>query len=99
MGGEAEIRQAVPHHLLRLHDAAAEQGLDGRHIQAWLEFEHEAMRLGFSTEISRRDLERRVRCPECARRWRARGCCDDDVWRAVAGDLYCSECDSEGEVL
>ena len=59
-GASAETHHAVPRCLLRLYDAAAEPGLDGRHIQAWLDFEHEAMRWRVPVDISRADLERLV---------------------------------------
>lgn len=66
MGAEVEIHHAVPRYLLRLHDAAKEQGLDGRHIQAWIEFEHEALRWGVPIDIERNDLEAMVEASEAA---------------------------------
>ena len=64
MGEAVKIHYVVPRYLLGLHDAAAESGLEGRHIQAWLEFEHEAMRLGVPAEIERDDLEALVGASE-----------------------------------
>lgn len=64
MGGGMEIHHAVLCRILGLYDAAAESGLEGRHIQAWLEFEHEAMRLGVPAEIERDDLEALVGASE-----------------------------------
>ncbi|CAN5660769.1 hypothetical protein BH20ACT10_BH20ACT10_10910 [soil metagenome] len=64
MGGAVDTHRAVPRCLLRLHDAAREPGLDGRHIQAWLDFEHEAMRCGLPVEIDRAGLEALVETSE-----------------------------------
>src|SRR5215204_577922 len=52
-----EIHHAAPRCLLRLHDEAAAGDLDGAGIQAWLEWEWEAMRWGVPAEIAREDLE------------------------------------------
>src|SRR5215211_3581567 len=56
----AEVHHAVPRCLLRLHDEATSGDLDGAGIQAWLEWEWEAMRWGVPVEISREDLEHLV---------------------------------------
>jgi hypothetical protein len=40
----AEVHHAVPRCLLRLHDEATSGDLDGAGIQAWLEWEWEALR-------------------------------------------------------
>ena len=54
--GEAvEVHHAAPRCLLRLHDEATNGDLDGAGIQAWLEWEWEAMRWGVPVEISRTD--------------------------------------------
>src|SRR5215210_4527534 len=53
----AEVHHAVPRCLLRLHEDAASGDLDGAGIQAWLEWEWEAMRWGVPVEIAREDLE------------------------------------------
>jgi hypothetical protein len=55
-----EAHHAAPRCLLRLHGEAKAGDLDGAGIQAWLEWEWEAMRLGVPSEISRGDLERLV---------------------------------------
>src|SRR5215203_1547454 len=52
-----EVHHAAPRCLLRLYDEAANGDLDGEGIQAWLEFEHEALRWGVDVEISREDLQ------------------------------------------
>jgi hypothetical protein len=51
-----EVHHRVPQCLLRLHDRATTGELDAAGIEAWLEFEHEAMRYGVDVEISREDL-------------------------------------------
>ena len=58
----AELHHAVPRCLLRLHDEARDPSgdLDGAGIQAWLEWEWEAMRWGVPVEVAREDLERLV---------------------------------------
>ena len=56
----AEVHHAVPRCLLRLHDEATSGDLDGAGIQAWLEWEWEALRWGVPAEIERADLERLV---------------------------------------
>ena len=55
-----ELHHAVPRCLLRLHEDATSGELDGAGIEAWLEFEIEAMWWGIPVEISREDLERLV---------------------------------------
>ena len=54
-----EVHHAAPRCLLRLHDEARDPSgaLDGAGIQAWLEWEWEAMRWGVPAEIAREDLE------------------------------------------
>jgi hypothetical protein len=56
----AEFHHAAPLCLLRLHDEAAAGDLDGAGIQAWLEWEWEAMRWGVPAEFAHEDLERLV---------------------------------------
>ena len=58
----AEVHHVVPRCLLGLHDEARDPGgdLDGAGIQAWLEWEWEAMRWGVPAETARGDLERLV---------------------------------------
>jgi hypothetical protein len=55
-----ELHHTVPRCLLRLHEDATSGELDGAGIEAWLEFEIEAMRWGVPVEISREDLEQLV---------------------------------------
>ena len=45
------------HCLLTLHEKAHGTSLDGEGIQAWVEWEMEAMRLGVPIEISRSELK------------------------------------------
>ena len=56
-----ELHHAAPRCLLRLHDAADGSSLDGEGIQAWLEWEMEAMRWRVPVEISKDALEELVR--------------------------------------
>jgi aryl-alcohol dehydrogenase-like predicted oxidoreductase len=53
----AEVHHAVPRCLLRLYDQAEVGGLDGEGIQAWVEWEMEAMRWRVPVEIARSELE------------------------------------------
>jgi hypothetical protein len=56
-----EVHHAVPRCLLGLHDKAnGTTTLDGESIQAWIEWEWEAMRWKVPVEISRLDLEELV---------------------------------------
>jgi hypothetical protein len=56
-----EVHHVAPRCLLRLHhEATSGDLLDGAGIQAWLEWEWEAMRWDVPAEISRGDLERLV---------------------------------------
>jgi hypothetical protein len=53
-----ESHHAAPRCLLRLHEKAnGTTSLDGEAIQAWLEWEWEAMRWRVPVEISREELE------------------------------------------
>ena len=56
----AELHHVVPRCLLRLHEEATSGDLDGAGIQAWLEWEWEALRWGVPAEIERADLQRLV---------------------------------------
>ena len=47
----------IPRCLLTLHEKASGASLDGEGIQAWLEWEMEALRWGVPVEISRDELE------------------------------------------
>ena len=83
-----EVHHAAARCLLSLHERANRNGeLDGEAIQAWLEWEMEAMRWRVPVEISRADLEALVVSSEVVlereshrllhegdwRRWGARG--------------------------
>ena len=83
-----EIHHAAPRCLLRLHERANSlTTLDGQGIQAWLEWEWEAMRWCVPVEIPRADLEELVQRSEALlererhrilhqsdwRRWGSRG--------------------------
>ena len=58
MPREPEVHHAAPRCLLTLHERANEgTELDGEGIQAWLEWEMEAMRWRIPIESSRGDLE------------------------------------------
>jgi hypothetical protein len=52
-----EAHHAAPRCLISLHEKANGTSLDGEGIQAWLEWEWEAMRWCVPVEISRDDLE------------------------------------------
>ena len=53
----AEVHHAAPRCLLTLHEKANGSELDGEGIQAWVEWEIEAMRWRVPVEIDRSDLE------------------------------------------
>ena len=59
-----EVHHIVPRCLLFLHEQANGTELDGEGIQAWLEWEMEAMRWGVPIEISRNKLETLVNSSE-----------------------------------
>jgi hypothetical protein len=59
-----EVHHAAPRCLLTLHERANGAELDGEGIQAWVEWEIEAMRWRVPVEIARRDLETLVRSSE-----------------------------------
>jgi hypothetical protein len=56
-GKSAEVHHAAPRCLLTLHERANGAALDGEGIQAWVEWEMEAMRWRVPVEIARSDLE------------------------------------------
>ena len=82
-----EVHHAAPRCLLTLHERANGSPLDGEGIQAWVEWEIEAMRWRVPVEIARSDLEALVASSEVVlereshrilhegdwRRWGARG--------------------------
>ena len=55
-----ELHHAAPRCLISLHEKANGSSLDGEGIQAWVEWEMEAMRWRVPIEISKDDLERLV---------------------------------------
>ncbi len=56
-----EVHHAAPRCLLRLHERAkGKASLEGEAIQAWLEWEWEAMRWRVPVKISREELEELV---------------------------------------
>lgn len=84
---EREVHHVVPRCLLTLRERAESSDLDGEGIQAWVEWEMEAMRWRVPVEIDRADLERLVESSEVVlerekhrllhqgdwRRWGSRG--------------------------
>ena len=65
-GEVEELHHAAPRCLISLHEKANGSSLDGEGIQAWVEWEMEAMRWRVPVEISRDDLEGLVRASEVA---------------------------------
>jgi hypothetical protein len=63
-GKAEELHHAAPRCLISLHEKANGTSLDGEGIQAWVEWEMEAMRWRVSVEISRDDLEGLVKASE-----------------------------------
>jgi hypothetical protein len=61
---EPESHHAAPRCLLPLHEKANGTSLNGEGIQAWVEWEMEAMRWRVPVEISRDDLKRLVETSE-----------------------------------
>ncbi len=59
-----ELHHAAPRCLTSLHEKANGVSLDGEGIQAWVEWEMEAMRWRVPVEISREDLEALVETSE-----------------------------------
>jgi hypothetical protein len=59
-----EVHHAAPRCLLTLHERANGGELDGEGIQAWVEWELEAMRWRVPVEIAREDLEALVETSE-----------------------------------
>ena len=62
--GKGEVHHIVPRCLLTLHEQANGTTLNGEGIQAWVEWEMEAMRWRLPIEISRPDLEALVEASE-----------------------------------
>jgi hypothetical protein len=51
-----ELHHRVPRCLLTLREKAAAGALDGAGFQAWLDYEHEALRWGVDPDVSRQEL-------------------------------------------
>ena len=64
MTRDSELHHEAPRCLISLHEKANGTSLDGEGIQAWVEWEMEAMRWRVPVEISRDDLEALVRASE-----------------------------------
>ena len=64
MARKPEVHHAAPRCLLTLHERANGAQLDGEGIQAWVEWEIEAMRWRVPVEIARSDLEALVQSSE-----------------------------------
>lgn len=62
-----QVHHGVPRSLLTLHQKANGTSLDGEGIQAWVEWEMEALRWGVPIEISREELEALVDSSEVPR--------------------------------
>src|SRR4051812_39238729 len=61
---DSESHHAAPRCLVSLHERAIGTSLNGEGIQAWLEWEMEALRWRVPVEISRDDLKAMVKTPE-----------------------------------
>ncbi len=59
-----ELHHAAPRCLVSLHERANGTSLDGEGIQAWVEWEMEAMRWRVPVEISKEDLQALVEASE-----------------------------------
>ena len=57
---EKETQHTEPHYLLKLHEEAHGPELDGAGIQAWVEWEMEAMLWRVPVDSSRAELERLI---------------------------------------
>jgi hypothetical protein len=76
-----EAHHTAPRCLLRLHERANGSSLDGEGIQAWLEWEWEAMRWRVPVEISRSDLEALVSRSAVVLEREAHRLVHEDDWR------------------
>jgi hypothetical protein len=64
---DSELHHAAPRCLISLHEKANGTSLDGEGIQAWVEWEMEAMRWRVPVEIAREDLEALVEASSLGR--------------------------------
>ena len=76
-----EVHHAAPRCLLGLYERANGTSLDGEGIQAWLEWEMEAMRLRVPVEIERADLEALVGASETVLEREKHRLLHEDDWR------------------
>ena len=76
-----EMHHAAPRCLLKLHEKANGSSLDGEGIQAWLEWEWEAMRWRVPVEISHSDLEALVISSEVVLERESHRLVHEDDWR------------------
>jgi hypothetical protein len=51
-----ELHRRVPRCLLSLREKADAGGMDGAGLQAWMDYEHEALRWGVDPDVSRDEL-------------------------------------------
>jgi hypothetical protein len=72
MAKDSELHHAAPRCLLSLHERANGTSLDGEGIQAWVEWEMEAMRWRVAVQISRDELEGLVEASSLGRGTRHR---------------------------
>jgi hypothetical protein len=72
MTREPDLHHAIPRCLVSLHEKANGTSLDGEGIQAWVEWELEAMRWRVPVEISKEDLEALVEASSLGRESRHR---------------------------
>src|SRR5215218_3374849 len=76
-----EIHHAAPRCLLTLHERANGTSLDGEGIQAWVEWEIEAMRWRVPVEIAREDLQALVEASEVVLGREKHRLLDERDWR------------------
>jgi hypothetical protein len=76
-----EAHHAAPRCLISLHEKANGTSLDGEAIQAWLEWEWEAMRWRVTVEISREDLEALVDQSTVVLEWEKHRLIHETDWR------------------
>ena len=82
MAPNPEVHHATPRCLLTLHERAnGTTALDGEAIQAWVEWELEAMRWRVPVEISRDDLRALVEASEVALEREVHRLVHDADWR------------------
>jgi hypothetical protein len=77
----SETHHAAPRCLLTLHEKANGPSLDGEGIQAWVEWEIEAMRWRVPVEIDRADLEALVASSEVVLKRQKHRLLHESDWR------------------